>query len=362
MFFFARFLYLAVARPSYYNLQVRYRLHYYPPDPMAPVAIITGASSGIGLALTQYLLSLPTPHWNVVLADLNPPPPSAALPQSRTLFIRTDVASWSQQAHLFRTAFAHFGRLDFAALNAGIDDRDDIFHSLDSRGAEATERGGPRMPSRRTFEVNLVVVYEGVKLAAWYMNRAKPDSPSLSSSMGAAMPVKGRIVITASSAGLYPLAAIPQYTAAKHGLVGLTRALAPTAAGAGMTVNALCPAVVATGLAPPGLLDVFPEEMRTPMSTMMRAFEALGELSEFSEGGGGGTWGNVEKAKNGCTVEVSLQDLWYREPPAFADKGQKYMAKGAEKVWRDVYRVRNKGFAERDWEAEERVEREKAKL
>jgi NAD(P)-dependent dehydrogenase (short-subunit alcohol dehydrogenase family) len=41
-----------------------------------------------------------------------------------------DVSSWEQNAALFQQAYDWTGRLDFCALNAGIDDRDDIFKSL----------------------------------------------------------------------------------------------------------------------------------------------------------------------------------------------------------------------------------------
>ncbi|KAJ7885064.1 hypothetical protein B0H14DRAFT_3105820 [Mycena olivaceomarginata] len=218
-----------------------------------PVAIITGASSGIGLALTQHLL---TKNYDVVLLDLNPPPAAANLPPTNTLFIRTDVSSWPSQSAAFALAHAWRGRLDVAALNAGIDDRDCIFHAL--RPSPALP---PTEPNLHTFSVNLLGVYSGIKLFAHYASLPSPAKPSLG----------GAIVVTASAAGLYALPAIPQYTATKHALVGLVRALAPQATAHNFTINAVCPDMVPTGLAPPGLMEAYPTAAKTPMATMLRA-------------------------------------------------------------------------------------------
>lgn len=261
-----------------------------------PVAFITGASSGIGLALTKHLLSK---DWHVVLADINPPPPSAALPTDTTIFIPCDVSSWDQQADAFRTAFAWHHRLDFAALNAGIAEPDDTFHSLSSSADHS-----PSKPNTKTFEVDLLGVYYGIKLFVHYASLNQPPAAP-----------GGKIVITASSAGLYAMPGIPQYTAAKHGLVGLTRALAPKAAEHNITINAICPAMVRTGLAPPELLDAYPEKYITPMSTIMRAYDEL--MDE-------------ERRANGQVVEASQGELYYREqykPLHTAKESQEYLVK-----------------------------------
>jgi NAD(P)-dependent dehydrogenase (short-subunit alcohol dehydrogenase family) len=59
---------------------------------------------------------------------------------------------------------------------------------------------------------------------------------------------RGRIVNVASVAGLVGSGGGPAYTASKHGVVGLTRQLAITYAASGVTVNAICPGAVQTGL------------------------------------------------------------------------------------------------------------------
>ncbi len=73
----------------------------------------------------------------------------------------------------------------------------------------------------------------------------------------------GKVVITSSAAGLYASAAQPQYGAAKYGCIGLTRSLGASDVlkKENITINAICPSFVPTGLAPPQLLKgIFPLE------------------------------------------------------------------------------------------------------
>ena len=259
------------------------------------------------------------------MLDINPP--KEDLPN--TLFLRTNIASWDEQAAAFKAAYEWHGRLDFAALNAGIDDRDDIFNSLSGEAAKA-----PRQPNLLCFEVNLNGTYYGIKLAAHYM--------SLDSAAAGKAKKGGKIVCTASAAGIYPIPVAPQYGASKHALVGLVRSLAPGAAERNVRINALCPALVATNLAPPGLLDSFSKEQFTPMSTMMRAFGELGDLETVGEE----DW--VERGKNGETVEGSLEELiWHQAPPR--REASSYVDEEGMKAWQRAYKDRNVRFAEEDW-------------
>jgi hypothetical protein len=115
----------------------------------SPVAIVTGGSSGIGLALVQHLISL---KWHVVVADLNPP--KVPLPSECTLFIPADIASWEQQAAMFQRAYQWGQRLDACVLNAGVDDRDDIFSTLSLDPMKP-----PKRPNTLTFDVNITGTY-----------------------------------------------------------------------------------------------------------------------------------------------------------------------------------------------------------
>ncbi|KAI7968203.1 hypothetical protein EIK77_010373 [Talaromyces pinophilus] len=241
-----------------------------------PVAIVTGGSSGIGLALVQHLVSL---GWRVVISDINPPKVSI----DQTVFFPADVASWDQQAKMFEAAYAWGKRLDFCALNAGIDDRDDVFDSL-----SLNVNNPPRKPNTQTFDVNLTGTENGGK--------AKPG---------------GKIVLTSSGGGIFPIPALPQYSATKHALIGLVRALAAagSASKANIRINAVCPAIVNTGGLPAGLVEKLPAAQITPMSTIIRCFDAVADLGDFNKE----NW--VEQGRTGEIVEGNVQELiWHHVP------------------------------------------------
>lgn len=109
-----------------------------------PVAIVTGGSSGIGEALVHHLLSV---GWKVVVADLQPP----KAPNPSVLFARTDISSWDEQAEMFKKAYGWGQRLDFCALNAGVDDSDSIFNTL---SRDITKP--PSKPDTRCFDINVI--------------------------------------------------------------------------------------------------------------------------------------------------------------------------------------------------------------
>jgi NAD(P)-dependent dehydrogenase (short-subunit alcohol dehydrogenase family) len=88
----------------------------------------------------------------------------------------------------------------------------------------------------------------------------------------------GRIVTVASMAGLHGFAYASPYIAAKHGAVGLTRALAAEYASTGLRVNAVCPGFVATDMTDQSVANISTKTGRS-------AEEARAELARLNPSG-----------------------------------------------------------------------------
>ena len=162
------------------------------------VAIVTGGASGIGLSLTRHLLKR---GWRVVVGDLNTAKEKDLQGElgSNFLFVKTNVADWDSQVELFRKAYEWTGRIDFLAANAGIAAVDSVY-DLSSK-----ELGPPMKPNLQTLEVDLIAVYYGVQLFKYYHQNSGGEA-------------LGKIVVTISQSGLYPLHFRPTYASAKHGV------------------------------------------------------------------------------------------------------------------------------------------------
>lgn len=180
-------------------------------------AIVTGAASGIGLAVARQLgregARLVLGDWNLeALHD------AAATVGAQAIGQHTDVSDPVACADLVESAIRETGRLDILCNIAGVLD----FAPL----ADLT-------PDRwlRSMNVNLG--------GAFYLSRCA--MPHLVRS-------RGCIVNMSSAAGLVGVPFQAAYTASKHGLVGLTKSLALEFANDGVRVNAVCPTGVKTAM------------------------------------------------------------------------------------------------------------------
>jgi 15-hydroxyprostaglandin dehydrogenase (NAD) len=116
----------------------------------------------------------------------------------------------------------------FFAANARTDDKEFVFAQLDLNAE-------PTKPNKTTIEVDLLSVFYGLELFIHYARttRAQLSQPTS---------FKPAMVITASAVGWYQFPVNPQYCAAKHGLVGLTRSVGPRLLAVdSLSVIAICP-------------------------------------------------------------------------------------------------------------------------
>ena len=179
------------------------------------VAVITGGSSGIGLATTKLFLS---EGAKVVIADLQPP--TESLDADATAFAAIDVGDPEAWRSVVDTAESTFGGLDMAYLNAGVTTGEDDITALTDE------------QYRRIMRANVDGVVFGARAVV----------PAIEKRGG------GAVVATASLAGLISFPIDPIYTLTKHAVVGLVRSLASQLETRGITINAVCPGIVRTPL------------------------------------------------------------------------------------------------------------------
>ncbi|KAG2166175.1 hypothetical protein VTO58DRAFT_109040 [Aureobasidium pullulans] len=189
------------------------------------VVLMTGGSSGIGLATATLLLSLGA---KVVNGDLNPP---AEEPKSGSYkFVKTNVTSWSDLKSLFKETLNLHGQVDHVFANAGMRPTVDYVH------LQVDSNNEPLEPGFLTLDVNLRGVINTASLALHYMQQLMPSTTPYS------------ITLTASPSSFHRFRAA-DYGISKHGVLGLLRGLAPvTYPDLPIRVNALCPSWTITAL------------------------------------------------------------------------------------------------------------------
>jgi len=216
------------------------------------VAIITGAASGIGKATAQCFIR---EGAIVILSDINDADGKAVTEELRkdggsAIYLHANTASAEDNEKLVREAVDRYGKLDIAVNNAGI--------------------GGPLSPTgdyplegwRKVIEVNLTGVFYGMRY----------QIPAMIASGG------GSIVNISSILGQVGTQGAPAYTAAKHGLVGLSRTAALDHARQGVRVNAVGPGYIKTPLLTANL-----DEATMAAIAEMHPIGRLGEDYEVAE-------------------------------------------------------------------------------
>jgi NAD(P)-dependent dehydrogenase (short-subunit alcohol dehydrogenase family) len=247
-------------------------------------ALITGGGTGIGAAIA---LKLGRAGAAVSLAGRRAGPleeVAARLP--RAVAIVADVTSEAGTSAMVAHARAVHGAIDILVANAGA--------------AESAPIGKVDLAHwQRMLDVNLTGAFLSVKAALPDVTRREADGVR-------------RIVFIASTAGLKGYAYVAAYCAAKHGLVGLARALAVELAPSGVTVNAVCPGFTETPLLEASLATI------TDKTGRSRA-EAAAELQRLNPQG-----------RFVQPEEIAETVLWLCTPGAQAINGQAISVSGGE--------------------------------
>jgi len=223
------------------------------------IALVTGGGSGIGRAIC---LTFAEEGARVVVNDIRLEAAEATVKEmsdpARGRAIQADVADSAQVRAMFATIERELGGLDILVNNAGIalgadEDREALRRKFETRIMETVSGQGIQTHLdvtenlsdeawRRMIAVHLDGTFFCTREALRLMSRQN----------------RGAIINLSSVAALAGLESVPHYSAAKGGILGLTRAVAREVASRGIRVNAICP----------GYIDT---PMTQPMSPLMRA-------------------------------------------------------------------------------------------
>ena len=176
-------------------------------------AIITGAASGIGLATARRLRD---EGCRVLAVDLQP------TPLEGVEVLVQDVATPEAAAHIVAEAARRLGGLDILFNNAGVS----AFMELEGHSDDLWDRN---------LAVNVTALFRLSRAAAPLLKQ----SPA------------GRIINTGSVMSSFGAAGMVAYAASKHAVLGVTKALAAELGPFGITVNAIQPGAILTGITGP---------------------------------------------------------------------------------------------------------------
>jgi 3-oxoacyl-[acyl-carrier protein] reductase len=211
------------------------------------VAVVTGAGQGIGLEIARSL----TEHGaRVVLADIDAELAAKAAAEIGGIGVGCDVTSEDQVRDLVAEALRNFGRLDIFVNNAGIT-RDASLKKMTVANFDAV------------IAVHLRGTWLGVREASAVMREQK----------------SGSIINISSLSGKSGNPGQTNYSAAKAGIVGLTKAAAKEVAHHNVRVNAIQPGLIRTAMTEAMPPEVFAErEAGIPMKRAGEPAEVAGAV------------------------------------------------------------------------------------
>ena len=189
-------------------------------DLTGKIAVVTGSGRGIGLGIACRLAAKGA---TVVVSDVIEENAQSAVKEieaagGKASYILADVSKRNEAEHLIKGAIERYGDLHILVNNAGIN-RDSMLHKMTFEAWEAV------------IAVNLTGVFNCLQFAAIHMREKE----------------YGRI-INISSAGWQGNIGQANYSAAKAGVIGLTKTAAKELAKKKVTVNAICPGFIETDM------------------------------------------------------------------------------------------------------------------
>ncbi|OBI83453.1 3-oxoacyl-ACP reductase FabG [Mycobacterium asiaticum] len=183
-------------------------------------AVVTGAAQGLGFAIAERFIA---EGARVVLGDVNLEATEAAAEKLGSaevaVAVRCDVTQSDQVQNLIQTAIDRFGDLDIMVNNAGIT-------------RDATMRKMTEEQFDQVINVHLKGTWNGTRLAAAVMREKK----------------RGAIINMSSVSGKVGMVGQTNYSAAKAGIVGMTKAAAKELAYLNVRVNAIAPGLIRSAM------------------------------------------------------------------------------------------------------------------
>ncbi|WP_229397668.1 3-oxoacyl-ACP reductase FabG [Micromonospora okii] len=226
------------------------------PGQSGPVALVTGATSGIGLAVTTALAERGHRVW-ICARDAAAVERTAETLRDKGLQVRggaCDVRSGAEVDALVRAAVDAWGPIGVLVNNAGRSGGGATAKITDELWDDVIETN-----LNSVFRVTRAVLTTGGMLEAGW----------------------GRVVNIASTGGKQGVIYGAPYSASKHGVVGLTKALGLELAKTGITVNAVCPGYVETPMAQ-RVRDGYADFWNTTTDDVLQRFEAKIPLGRYS--------------------------------------------------------------------------------